>query len=306
MPQARERRQRVKAPADWEEAVSEGTGPFEDSRVVYRLPDGSEYAWEARRHRKRRGPASPSGRAARTADSAPESGSESPWLEFYAPHRISWWVALNFIVGSALFTLGAVAALAPELFAGEGSLVADLSYFIGAVLFTVGIYLQVLEGLNASDYVGLERPYNPRSFRWFAWRPRRLEFVAPFVLLVGSLLFNAETSLAAAETFSWVSLPLLVGLTSLAGSAGFVASTYLQLVEVCHSYLGFRPREISWWVAVLNLAGSAGFLVGSVSGLGMPGLSSSAESTITQVSFLLGSALFLAGSYLMLPEMFSE
>lgn len=306
MPQARERRVRVSHPADWERVASEGAGPFEASRTVYRLPDGSEYVWESRRHRKGRGPVKATGRAALTADSAPESGSENPWLEFYAPHRISWWVALDFIVGSALFTLGALASLSPELFAAEGSLVADLSYFIGAVLFTIGIYLQVVEGLNAGDYIGLSRPYNPRSFTWFAWRPRRLEFVAPFILLVGSLFFNAETSLAAAETFGWVSLPLLVGLTSLGGAVGFVVSTYLQLVEVGHSYLGFRPREISWWVAALNLTGSVGFLVGSASGLGVPGLSSPAESLITQVSFLLGSMLFLAGSYLMLPEMFSE
>ena len=306
MTQARGRRDRVSAPGEWERLESGGAGPFEHSRAVYRLPDGSKYEWEARRHRKGRGPRKATGRASEAAERAPEAGSENPWLEFYAPHRLAWWVAVNFIVGSALFTLGASGALFPEFFAGEGSLVADASYFVGALLFTVGIYLQVLEGLNSSDYIGLKRPYNPRGFIWFAWRPRRLEFVAPFILLIGSLLFNVETSLALASTFGWVSLPVLVGLTSFAGAVGFVVSTYLQLVEVCHSYFGLRPREISWWVAALNLVGSAGFLVGSVFGLDVPGLSSPEESLMTQVSFLVGSALFLAGSYLLLPEMFSD
>ncbi len=291
---------------DWHRVESGGADPFEDSRALYRLPDGSEYVWESRRHRKGRGPQRATGQAAAVAERAPEAGSENPWRQFYAPHRLAWWVAVNFIVGSALFTLGASGALFPGFFAGEGSLVADVSYFSGAALFTVGIYLQLLEGLNSSDYIGLKRPYNPRGFVWFAWRPQRLEFVAPFVLLVGSLFFNVETSLALGSAFGWISLPVLIGLTSLVGAVGFVVSAYLQLVEVCHSYFGLRPREISWWVAALNLVGSAGFLVGSVFGFDVPGLSSPEESLITQVSFLIGSALFLAGSYLLLPEMFSD
>lgn len=306
MTQTRGRRAKVIAPADWEKVESGGATPFEESQALYRLPDGSEYVWEARRHRKRRGPQKATRRAAAVAERAPEAGSENPWLEFYAPHRLAWWVAVNFIAGSALFTLGASGASFPEFFAGAGSLIADVSYFAGALLFTIGIYLQVLEGLNSSDYIGLERPYDRRSFVWFAWRPRRLEFVAPFILLIGSLFFNAETSLALGSAFGWLSLPVLVGLTSLVGAVGFVVSTYLQLVEVCHSYFGLRPHEISWWVAALNLAGSVGFLVGSAFGFDVPGLSSPEESLITQVSFLIGSILFLAGSYLLLPEMFSE
>lgn len=306
MTRSRQRRDGAIAPTDWERVESGGAEPFEDSRAVYRLPDGSDYVWEARRHRKGRGPQKATGQAAKAAERAPEAGSENPWLRLYAPHRLAWWVAVNFIVGSALFTLGASGALFSEFFAGEGSLAANVSYFTGALLFTVGIYLQLLEGLNSGDYIGLKRPYNPRGFTWFAWRPRRLEFIAPFILLVGSLLFNVETSLALGSTFGWFSLPTLIGLVSFTGAVGFVVSTYLQLVEVCHSYLGFRPREISWWVAVLNLVGSVGFLVGATFGFDVPGLSSPQESLVTQIGFLTGSALFLAGSYLLLPEMFSD
>lgn len=67
-----------------------------------------------------------------------------------------------------------------------------------------------------------------------------------------------------------------------------------------------RLREISWWVVAFNLLGSAGFLVGSAFGLDIPGLSSPEETLVTRVSFLQGSAFFLIGSYLMLPEIFSD
>ena len=309
MPEGNVEHERVRAPSDWEKRESGGANSFEDSRAVYRLPDGSEYVWESRRHRKGRGPRNPEGQAAKEADHAPESRKGHPWLGGFAPHRISWWVAMVFTVGSALFTLGAAASLFAPLFGGEESAkaVADFSYFTGALLFTGAIYLQVLEALNSSDYIGLKRPYNPpRSFTWFAWQPRRLEFMAPFLLLIGSLFFNVETTLVIFSTLGLAALPVAVGLTSLAGSVLFLVPSYLQMVEVCHRYLCFRPREISWWITVLFILGSAGFVVGSVFGFGIPGLSSPAESEITKIGFLQGSVFFLVGSYLMLPEMYSD
>lgn len=309
MPESYVERERIKAPDAWEKRESGGVPYFEDSRAVYRLPDGSEYAWESRRHRKGRGPRSPEGQAARTADRGAKPRKRNPWLGGFAPHSISWWVAIVFTVGSALFTLGAAASLFGPFFGSEerSRMIADLSYFIGALLFTGGIYLQLLEALNSSDYIGLKRPYNPPSnFTWFAWQPRRLEFMAPFLLLIGSLFFNVETTLVILSSLGLAALPVAVGLTSFAGSLLFLLPSYLQMVEVCHRYLCFRPREISWWVTVLFVLGSVGFVVGSVFGFDVPGLSSPAESEITKIGFLQGSVFFLVGSYLMLPEMYSD
>ncbi len=292
----------MRVPAGWERVESSGAGRFE-SRRVWRLADGSEYVWEDRRHRKGRGPYAPSGQAAELRER------QSPWLEFYAPHRLSWWVAVIFIAGSALFTLGALASLFDGLFGGEemATTVAASSYFTGALLFTAGIYMQVLETINAGDHVGFAPSEEPwRSFRWLAWQPRRLGFDAPAVLLAGSVLFNVETALALGSSLGWVTLPVLVGVASLVGSVLFVVSCYLQLVEVCHCYLCSRLGEISWWVVALNLLGSVGFMVGSAFGFDIPGLSSPDESLVTRVAFLQGSVFFLIGSYLMLPEIFSD
>ena len=98
----------------------------------------------------------------------------------------------------------------------------------------------------------------------------------------------------------WLSVP------SLLGALLFVVGGYMQVVEACHRYLCFRLRSISWWSATLNFLGCVGFLVGATAGLGVPGLSTIPDPTIVKVAYLQGSAFFLGGSYLMLPEMFSE
>lgn len=289
-------------PEDWELEESSGAVPFEDTRATYRSPEGYRHVWESRRNRK--------GRGHRLFSPWPISRlKKSPWLRFWAPWRLSWWVAVVFTVGSALFTLAAVASLLPALFGGQSTaaLVSASSYFVGALLFTASIYLQVLEGLNAADYIDTvkeERLEN--EFRLFAWEPRSLAFTAPFVMLIGSLFFNVETTLAVGEELEWFKAPFLASLTSLAGAVLFTVASYLQLIEVCHHYLCGRVGEISWWVTMFFVVGSAGFVVGSVFGFGVLGLSSPADALIVQVGFLQGSFFFLVGSYLMLPELFSD
>ena len=294
----------INVPNDWELIESNGVGPFQ-TQLVYQLPDGSKYVWESRRNRKGRGSKDASGQAADSATSTPESPQENPWLEFWAPHRISWWVAVLFFVGSALFILGAMAALFSEVF--SGSIVVSVTYFVGALVFTIGVYVQLLETINQKSYIGTRPQDEPtKGFKWFAWQPGRLSFLEAFVLLVGSVLFNIETTLALAERLGWIEITYLIGLTSLTGSVLFVAGTYMQLVEACHEYLCWRPHEISWWVVLLSFLGCVGFLVGSAIGVNIPGLVSPAEPLIVKLFFLQGSVFFLVASYLMLPEMFSE
>jgi hypothetical protein len=302
-------RDRFPAPDGWDKRESGGVAGFEDSRATYRIPEGSEYLWESRRQRKGRGLTTRSGRSARLQNRAPEAGKKNPWLGGFAPHRLAWWIAVLFILGSVLFTLGAGSSLFPTVFGGgeASKLVTDLSYFTGALLFTGGVYLQLLEALNCSDYVGLKPTYNtPRQLKWFAWQPRRLEFMAPFLLLIGASSFNVETTLAVLSTFGVVTLPVAIGLASIVGSVLFLLPSYLQMVEVCHRYLCFRKREVSWWVTFFYVVGSAGFVVGSVFGFDVPGLTSPVESLITKVTYAQGAVFFLIGSYLLLPEMYSD
>jgi len=292
-------------PAEWELLETEGVDGF-ITRVVHRRPDGSTHAWTSRRHRKGRGGKVRSGGSEKAAD--PSYVRDSPWLGVWAPGRISWWVAVGFMFGSALFALGAGASLWFAAFVGGelAARVADWSYFVGMSVFTVAVYLQLLETINADPHPIRAHHRSGETFRLFAWQPKRLSFLEVLILLVGTVLFNVETALALIGVSGKEGINWLLSVPSLVGAILFVAGTYLQVVEVCHRYLCFRFRSISWWSALLNFLGCVGFLVGAYVGLGIPGLSTPSDPTIVKAAYLQGSVFFLVGSYLMLPEMFSE
>lgn len=303
-----DRRIGPEVPHEWERAASGGPRPF-ISWIAYRRPEGSRYLWESRHSRKGAGPVTATGRA---APHAPEAAPiPNPWLRFWAPQRLAWWIAMAFLVGSALFIAGAAGSLSPATFGGQHrmSVFAESCYFAGALLYTVSIYGQVFESLNADDRVGPDGiTQAPRRYRWFGFEPRKLAFWTPFVLLIGSLVFNYETTFALGAK-----VDLLPGValwwTSLIGSVLFLVSSLLQLAEAGHGYVSFDPRDVSCWVGLLFVLGSIGFIVGSLPGFpdtGFPTAEQPAGASIVKMGFLAGGVAFLLGSYLMLPEMFLQ
>ena len=219
----------------------------------------------------------------------------SPWLRFWAPRSLSYWMALGYVAGSALFVLGAATAPSPAL-----GLLTDVAYFAGAQLFTVAVYVQLLTVLNDDD----PGPRGDRlhRFDWAGWRPRSVSFLVAAFFLGGAVLFSVETTVVLAERLGWFEVPHVAGPSALVGSVLFVAGGVYQVREACASWWCLRPRRIGWWSAVLVGAGCVAFLVGSVAGLNVPGLSSIEEPTVVHVAFLAGSGLFLVGSYLIIPE----
>lgn len=234
----------------------------------------------------------------------------NPWLRFWAPHRLAWWVAQVFVVGSAFFVLGAAGSLVPEQFPSDHamSVFAESCYFVGATLYTGGIYAQLLERINADESVEPDRSTTAlQRVRWFAFETD-LGFLVPFVLLLGSLVFNYETVFSLGD-----SLDLLPSLwlweSSVLGSLLFLVSAVLQFADAGSSCSDFDPRSASCWIALLFVLGSIGFVVGSLPGLGAPGLPTNETgpgALIVKIGFLIGGLAYLVGSYLMLPEMFAK
>lgn len=288
-----------------------GPRPFVSWRR-YRLPDQSRYLWESRHHRKGAGPRAYADRVGlRTSSAGERATTKSPWLRFWAPHRLAWWIATIFMAGSAFFVLGAAGSLVPQAFPTTHALrmFAESCYFAGATLYTVSIYGQLLETINADKSVDPDRRTRaPEQFRWFAFEAAHLEFLVPFVLLLGSLVFNYETVFALGSSVDV--LPHLgLWVTSLIGALLFLVSGCLQFMEAGHGYLSFDPRNVSCWIGLLFIIGSVGFVVGALPGLEPPGLPTNETgpgSLIVKVGFLLGGLAYLTGSYLMLPELFVQ
>jgi hypothetical protein len=121
-------------------------------------------------------------------------------------------------------------------------------------------------------------------------------------------VFNYETIFALGSTVG-VLPELGLWLTSLLGAVLFLISDVMQFIEAGHGYLSFEPKDISWWVAVLFILGSLGFIVGALPGLHAPGFPTTEQghgATIVKLGFLGGGVAFLFGSYLMLPELFTQ
>ena len=82
----------------------------------------------------------------------------------------------------------------------------------------------------------------------------------------------------------------------------FLASGYLAFVETCHRHLAWKPRELSWWVTLINLLGCSGFMISAIFAVILPGDPNETWITLSVVFTLAGAVCFLAGSLLMLPE----
>lgn len=284
--------------------------------ATYRRPDGSHYTWNARQHRKGFGPRTISADRVglRTSRSGDDITTINPWRRFWAPQRLAWWVAVIFIVGTVFFVVGAAGSLAPSLFGGQHrmSVFAEAVYFTGATLYTIGIYAQLLEALNADERISPNREsHAPNRFRWFVTRRSdlaRLDILIPFVFLIGSLVFNYETTVALASVLDFMPR-IALWTTTLLGSILFLAAGVLHYLEAGDSYFGVQRRNIYWWIGVLFVIGGIGFVIGCLPGMGTPGFPTAKEGSgpaIIKVGFLIGSIAYLIGSYLMLPELFTQ
>ncbi|MGZ8579081.1 MAG: hypothetical protein ACXWWX_06070 [Actinomycetota bacterium] len=267
----------VEIPGDWIREQASRLGPFV-TREVFRRPDGSLVTWESRLHRK--------------WHNRLDRGRGSTW---WAPGAIGWWIGVLFMIGSTCFALGAV----PGYLDAVGTDADNITFFVGSIFFTSAGFLQYLEVANASRAPG--RPVRQRV-RVFSWEPHRIDWVAATVQLFGTLCFNISTFSAMQSGLDPASVNQLVWRPDVYGSICFLVASGLAWLEVGHHWLSWRPRVTSWWIALLNLAGSVAF---GVSAFAAKVVSSSGELRkveLVNLGTFLGALGFLVGAFLLLPE----
>ena len=155
---------------------------------------------------------------------------------WWAPHARAWWIGVLFMVGSACFALGAT----PGYASAVGSQADDITYFVGSLFFTSAAFLQFRQAGTSLD-------------RW-----------ACGVQLVGTLFFNVSTGHALITNLSAAEVDKMVWRPDAFGSICFLVASELALIAVGHRWVSWRPRLLSWWIAMLNLAGSVAFGVAAV------------------------------------------
>jgi hypothetical protein len=272
------------------------------TRVVHTQEDGHRLVSLSRRHRKRL----PALRLTRPGIRLRSRSGRSPWLQFWAPRRLAWWIALLFVVGSACFALASFAGNWPQALPGiptDGATL-NLLFFVGSLFFTAAAGLQLLEAINGdvADVAAAQGSHHP-SWRWFAWRPHNAGYLASLIQFVGTLLFNLNTGDAMLSGLTWVEEDILIWAPNMAGSVCFLVASYLALVELSHGWWSFEPRQAAWWVVIINLLGSVAFQISALYGFFPP---TPAPGWVWDAGLwtLIGALCFLVASYLMIPEQF--
>ncbi len=252
-----------------------GPFPFVTHRLV-RAPDGSVVAWESRRHRKH--------------ENVLDTRRGSTW---WAPGAVTWWIGVLFAIGSVCFALGAV----PGYVNLVGTDADNVTFFVGSIFFTTAGLLQFLEVVN--DSPGATRGPHDRP-RLFALMPRRIDWWSTLVQLTGTAFFNISTFHALSTAIDAPAFDQSVWRPDARGSICFLVASALAWGEVGHRWWSWRPRDLGWVIAALNLLGSIAFGVSAVAAKVVDDGARSPE--LTNLGTFLGALCFLAGAILLLPE----
>lgn len=289
-----------------------GVGPFV-TWVAQEQAGRAQFLHTSRRHRKGLSPLAVAvpGVVPHAIATDPRSAGiviRHEWLHLWAPLRIGWWIAILFMIGSALFAVGGAKATwphaLPDRFYDPGLI--GWTFFIGSFFFTSAAYLQWLEALN-SIVADAAQPTaeKPRRWRFLGWRPHNLGYLSALVQLVGTILFNVNTAVALIAGLGWEGQDLLVWTPDVVGSICFLLASQLALMEVSHHYWILRPRSVSDWIAWVNMLGSLLFMISAVTSFVEPGPVMVAPWVANFTTFA-GGVCFFVGAYLLIPEQFER
>jgi hypothetical protein len=247
-----------------------------ESRPARDRPSGVVATGDSRRHRK-----SNNGRGA---------GPRGTW---WSPRSPGWWIGVLFAVGAALFALGAVPGYVDLL----GARVDSITFFVGSLFFTTAAFLQYRESVT-SGAQGVPHGWG----RVFFFGSRQIDWWAGIIQLIGTLFFNVSTANAVRIDLSASAALHHVWRPDALGSACFLVASGLAWFEVCHGWGSWSPRDLSWWITLLNLVGSVAFGVSAVAAYIVPTTGQLWNVELTNLGTFVGALCFLAGAILLFPE----
>ena len=249
-------------------------GPFV-TFVEHQRPDGVVARWESRRHRKH------------------AEGQSTVGSTWWAPKARGWWIAVLFAVGSLLFAVGTVPAYVDAV----GTRWDSVTFFVGSLFFTAAGFLAYREAVDAA---------RPRSGatrrRFFVFQPRRIDWWATAVQLVGTLFFNVSCGIALRSNLTAEAASHHVWRPDALGSICFLVASALAWFEVCHGWVAWRWREWSWWITLVNLIGSVAFGMSALAAYINPVTGQLRNEDLASLGTFVGAACFFVGALLLLPE----
>jgi YrhK-like protein len=209
-------------------------------------------------------------------------------------------MSVLFAFGALCFTVAAVAAQ----WAGTSRPGIGVTFFVGSILFTSAAYLQYSEVVNVERSPRLRA----RRARWrpASWEPRRIDWLAASVQLIGTIFFNISTFAAMKHGFDTRQTNARVWGPDALGSVCFLLSSELAYAEVCHRWICFKHRSLSWRIVALNLLGSIAFGAAAIASLLEPSSGEPLSTHLANGGTAVGGLCFLIAALALMPEAANE
>jgi energy-converting hydrogenase Eha subunit A len=217
-------------------------------------------------------------------------------MRWWTPRRADWWVAVLFIVGAACFALGSL----PLYAIAVGPTADAVTYFIGSLLFTSAALLQFL--ISTGSVHAEARPLASVLWRRMVNSPRSAQWWAGAVQFAGTLLFNLSTFAAMHQNLTVTEADRRVWAPDAFGSIAFLLAGALAYADVARPWLAWRPRDIGWSVAMLNMAGSIAFGVSAIAAKVLPSTGDLRNAELANLGTFAGALGFLFGAVLLIPD----
>jgi hypothetical protein len=209
-------------------------------------------------------------------------------------------MSVLFALGSLCFTVAAIAAQWASISRpGIG-----VTFFVGSIFFTCASYLQYSETVNVEHSVCT----HARHARWrpASWEPRRIDWLAASVQLIGTIFFNLSTFAAMKHGLDTRQVNARVWGPDALGSICFLLSSELAYAEVCHRWVCLKLRSLSWRIVTLNLLGSLAFGAAAIASLIEPASGEPISARVANGGTALGGLCFLMAALALMPEAAGE
>ena len=130
-------------------------------------------------------------------------------------------------------------------------------------------------------------------------RPRDKGWLAAATQFRGTLFFNHSTFAALADNLSTSEADKHVWRPDVFGSILFLVSSAFAITALAAG--SWRPRDLPWWIAWVNMLGSVAFMASAIAGFVVPSTGAVLDLPLDNAGTLIGAVCFLVAAALMLP-----
>ena len=215
---------------------------------------------------------------------------------WWAPNHTTWRIAFLFVVGSACFALGALPPYADAVRARADG----VTFFVGSLFFTAAALLQLLVSVGAVPATG-HHPMAAVQWRALRQAPHRAEWWAGIVQFAGTILFNISTFDALQQALDATEANRRVWAPDMLGSIAFLVASALAYAVVKRPWITWRPKDLDWSVATLNMVGSIAFMASALAAYVIED-GSLRNAELANAGTWVGGVCFLLGAIFLIPE----